>query len=389
MAREEKCIYLDNNATTPTDPRVLDAMLPYFHTMPGNPSSIHAAGRKARQAVDSARGRVSALLGCRSDEIYFTSGGTESDNIAIKGTCFAQEERKKIITSSIEHHAVLTVCEYMQKFGYELVKVPVDRHGIVDLDFLNRAVDDHTLLVSIMHANNETGTIEPIQKIIEITRRHGAIFHTDAVQTVGKIPIDTNALMVDMLSLSGHKFYGPKGIGALYVRRGIRFDPLAHGGHHERSKRAGTENVPGIIGLGEACAIALNEMTAEELRLKALRDRLWQSIWEKIPKVSLNGHPTERLSGTLNFSVEYVEGESMLLKLDLEGICASSGSACTSGSLEASHVLVAMGIPHALAHGSLRFSLGRFNTEKDTDAVINVLPGIVEKLREISPLYQR
>ncbi len=389
MASEEKCIYLDNNATTPTDPRVLDAMLPYFHTMPGNPSSIHAAGLKARHAVESARERVSALLGCRSDEIYFTSGGTESDNIAIKGTCFAQEERKKIITSSIEHHAVLTVCEYMQKFGYELVKVPVDRYGIVDLDFLNRAVDEHTLLVSIMHANNETGTIEPIKKISEITRRHGAIFHTDAVQTVGKIPIDTNTLMVDMLSLSGHKFYGPKGIGALYVRRGIRFDPLAHGGHHERSKRAGTENVPGITGLGEACAIALNEMTAEELRLKALRDRLWQHIWEKIPKVSLNGHPTERLSGTLNFSVEYVEGESMLLKLDLAGICASSGSACTSGSLEASHVLVAMGIPHALAHGSLRFSLGRFNTEEDIDAVVNMLPGIVEKLREISPLYQR
>ncbi|UCD18723.1 MAG: cysteine desulfurase NifS [candidate division WOR-3 bacterium] len=389
MAREEKCIYLDNNATTPIDPRVLDAMLPYFHTMPGNPSSIHAAGLKARQAVESARERVSTLLDCRSDEIYFTSGGTESDNIAIKGTCFAQEERKKIITSSIEHHAVLTVCEYMQKFGYELVKVPVDRHGIVDLDFLNRAVDERTLLVSIMHANNETGTIEPIQKISKITHRHGAIFHTDAVQTVGKIPIDTDTLMVDMLSLSGHKFYGPKGVGALYVRRGIRFDPLAHGGHHERSKRAGTENVPGIIGLGEACSIALNEMTAEELRLKILRDRLWQSISEKIPKVSLNGHPTERLSGTLNFSVEYVEGESMLLKLDLEGICASSGSACTSGSLEASHVLVAMGIPHALAHGSLRFSLGRFNTEKDIDAVIDVLPGIVEKLREISPLYGR
>lgn len=389
MNKKEAYVYLDNNATTPTDPRVVKAMLPYFHEISGNPSSIHSAGHKARHAVENAREKISLLLGCRTDEIYLTSGGTESDNIAIKGASFAQNKRKKIVTSAIEHHAVLAVCEYMQKFGFELVIVPVDKYGIVDLDFLRRAVDEHTLLVSIMHANNEMGTIEPVGEISAIAHRHGAMFHTDAVQTVGKIPIDTNNLKMDMLSLSGHKFYGPKGVGALYVRRGIRFDSLVHGGHHERSKRAGTENVPGIVGLGAACEIAMREMTSEELRIKALRDRLWQGIVEKIPKVSLNGHPTKRLSGTLNFSVEYVEGESMLLKLDLEGICASSGSACTSGSLEASHVLIAMGVPHVLAHGSLRFSLGRFNTDEDVEKVISVLPGIVEKLRQMSPLYER
>jgi cysteine desulfurase len=388
MTIKEETFYLDNNATTPIDPRVLEAMLPYFHEISANPSSIHSAGHKARKAVEDSRETISALLGCRSDEIYFTSGGTESDNIAIKGTSFAQEKRKKIVTSSIEHHAVLAVCEYMQKYGFEIVKVPVDKDGIVDLNFLERTVDDQTLLVSIMHANNEVGTIEPVQEISEIAHRRGAIFHTDAVQSVGKVQLNTNAFQIDMLSLSGHKFYGPKGIGALYVRKGIRFDPLIHGGHHEHNKRAGTENVPGIVGLGKACEIAVREMTIEEPRIKKLRDTLWQNISKEITEVILNGHPDKRLSGTLNFCVKYVEGESMLLKLDTEGIYASSGSACTSGSLEASHVLLAMGVPHDMAHGSLRFSLGRFNTEKDIEKVVSVLPRIVEGLRAMSPLYK-
>ena len=381
-------IYLDYNATTPTDQRVIKAMLPYFHDTSGNPSSVHGAGHKTRHAVESARTTLAEMLRCRTDEVYFTSGGTESDNIAIKGTAFAQDKRTKIVTSAIEHHAVLITCEYMQKFGFQVVKVPVDQFGVVDLDFLEHAVDDNALIVSIMHANNEVGTIEPLKTIGEIAHRHGAILHTDAVQTVGKIPIDVSALGIDMLSLSGHKFCGPKGVGALFVRKGVRFDSLNHGGHHEGGKRAGTENVPGIVGLGKASAIALDEMGAEEKRVRKLRDKLWQGISARIPELKLNGHPEARLANTLNFSVKYVEGESMLLQLDARGICASSGSACTSGSLEASHVLLAMGLPHDMAHGSLRFSCGRYNTEPDIDRVIEVFPGIVEKLRAMSPLYK-
>lgn len=363
-------------------------MLPYYHDISGNPSSIHNAGHQAREAVESARVTMAQLLKSRPDEIYFTSGGTEADNTAIKGTAFAQDKRTKIITSAIEHHAVLTTCEYMQKFGFQVVKVPVDQYGVVDLDFLEQAVDDNTLIVSIMHANNEVGTIEPLKTIGEIAHRHGAILHTDAVQTVGKIPIDVSALDIDMLSLSGHKYYGPKGVGALFVRKGVRFDSLNHGGHHEGGKRAGTENVPGIVGLGKASAVALDEMSAEEKRIKKLRDKLWQGISARIPELKLNGHPEARLANTLNFSVKYVEGESMLLQLDARGIYASSGSACTSGSLEASHVLLAMGLPHDMAHGSLRFSCGRYSTEPDIDRVIEIFPGIVEKLRAMSPLYK-
>ncbi len=388
MRKKERRVYLDNNATTPTDPRVIEMMLPYFHEISANPSSIHRAGRQARDAVEEAREKISRLVHCRTEETYFTSGGTEADNMAIKGTALAQNERKKIITSEIEHHAVLATCEYVAKFGYEIIKVPVDRYGTVDLDFLSRSVDEKTLLVSIMHANNEVGTIEPVKEIGQIAHRHGAIFHTDAVQTVGKIPIDIDALEIDMLSLSGHKFYGPKGVGALIVRRGTRFDPLHHGGHHERNKRAGTENVPGIVGLGKACEIAITEMAGEERRIQVLRDDLWVGISREIEEVLLNGHPEKRLAGTLNLSVRYIEGESMLLNLDMRGIYASSGSACTSGSLEASHVLLAMGVPHDLAHGSLRFSMGRFNTEEDIDHVIKVFPGIVSKLRAISPLHK-
>lgn len=388
MSNDRKIVYLDNNATTPTDPRVIEAMLPFFNEVSANPSSIHGAGRLARDAVETGRQRLSRLVNCRTDEIYFTSGGTEADNLAIKGVAFATDKRRKIVTSAIEHHAVLTTCEYMGKFKYEIVKVPVDRYGIVDLDFLSRTVDDNTLLISVMHANNEVGTIEPLVEIGKIAHDRGAIFHTDAVQTVGKMPIDIDNLQIDMLSLSGHKFCGPKGIGALIVRRGIRFDPLHHGGHHEHNKRAGTENVPGIVGLGKACDIAIEEMEDEEIRLRILRDKLWAAISKEISEVVLNGHPEKRLASTLNVSVRYVEGESMLLNLDMQSICASSGSACTSGSLEASHVLLAMGLPHDLAHGSLRFSLGRFNTDEDIDRVIEVLPPIVKKLRAMSPLYR-
>lgn len=388
MMSKTAMVYLDNNATTPTDPRVIEKMLPYFHEVSANPSSIHGAGRQARDAVEQGREKISRLVNCRVEEVYFTSGGTEADNMAIKGAAFVQHERKKIITSKIEHHAVLTTCEYLEKFGYEIVKVPADKYGIVDLDFLSAAVDSNTLLVSIMHANNEVGTIEPIKEIGRIAHHHGAIFHTDAVQTVGKIPIDINTLDIDMLSLSGHKFYGPKGIGALIVRRGIRFDPLHHGGHHERNKRAGTENVPGIVGLGQACELAIAEMHKEEEEVQTLRDTLWKGISNEISDVQLNGHPEKRLAGTLNLSVRYIEGESMLLNLDMKGICASSGSACTSGSLEASHVLLAMGLPHELAHGSLRFSMGRFNNDEEIQYVIKVFPEIVTKLRSISPLYK-
>ncbi|MBE0431861.1 cysteine desulfurase NifS [candidate division WOR-3 bacterium] len=389
MKNGARQIYLDNNATTPVDPRVFETMRPYFSEIAGNPSSIHSAGQQARRAIEEARARTAALLGCRVEEIYFTSGGTESNNITIKGTALAQDKRKKIIASAIEHHAVLEPCIYLRRFGFELVKIPVDQHGTVDLDSLGRALDDNALLVSVMHANNEVGTIQPIQEISKLAHQHGALFHTDAVQTAGKIPVDVQAMGIDMLSLSGHKFYGPKGAGALFARRGIRFDPLVHGGHHERNKRAGTENVPGIAGLGKACEIAASDMAEEELRIRGLRDRLWQGIQGAITEIRLNGHPDQRLSGTLNFSVRYVEGESMLLKLDQEQICASSGSACTSGSLEPSHVLLAMGLPHDLAHGSLRFSLGRFNTEADIDRVIEVLPSIVDQLRAISPLYKK
>jgi cysteine desulfurase len=381
-------IYLDYNATSPTDPRVVAAMTPYFYDISANPSSSHSAGHKARDGVDAARKNLAELLNSETDEVYFTSGGTEADNIAIKGTAFVQQKRKTIVTSTIEHHAVLTTCEYMEKFGYNIVKIPVNEYGTLDLDRLANHVDDNTLLVSVMHANNEVGTIEPLQEICNIAHRHGAIFHTDAVQAVGKIPIDFKKMEIDMLSLSAHKFYGPKGVGALIVRKGTRFDPLSHGGHHEGGKRAGTENVPGIVGLGKACEVASREMSGDEDRIKKLRDRLWQGLNSSISELKLNGHPDKRLFNTLNFSVRYVEGESMLLQLDSQGIYASSGSACTSGSLEASHVLLAMGLPHDMAHGSLRFSLGKFTTEHEVDKVISVLPDIVKKLRAMSPLYK-
>ena len=378
-------IYLDHNATTPTDPRVIEAMLPYFSYQYGNPSSIYRLAREANESKEQAREKVAKLLGAKPEEVVFTSGGTEADNFAIKGIACANKERgNHIITSKIEHHAALNTCKWFEKHGFKVTYIGVDRYGIVDLDELECAITNKTILITIMHANNEIGTIEPIGEISTITKEKGIYFHTDAIQTVGKIPVDVNKLGVNLLSLSGHKFYGPKGIGALYIRKGTKIAPLLHGGHHERNRRAGTENVPGIVGLGKACEIAVEEREEED-RLKALRDSLEEAIVGEIDDVIINGHQEKRLAGTLNICVKYVEGESMLLNLDYEGIAASSGSACTSGSLEPSHVLLALGIPPEVAHGSLRFSLGRDNTEEDINRVIEVLPPIVKKLRAMSP----
>ncbi|MEA3431576.1 MAG: cysteine desulfurase NifS [candidate division WOR-3 bacterium] len=389
-------IYLDHNATTPTDERVVEAMKPYFNKEYGNPSSIYKFAQEAREAKEVARDKVAKILNAKPEEIIFTSGGTEADNFAIKGIAYANKERgNHIITSKIEHHAVLNTCRWLGKQGFRVTYIGVNKYGIVDLDELKNAITDKTILITIMHANNEIGTIEPIGEIGKmlqeinkqrITNNKPRIyFHTDAVQTVGKIPIAINKLGVDLLSLSGHKFYGPKGVGALFIRKRTKINSLLHGGHHERNRRAGTENVPGIVGLAKACEIAMEEQEKEEKKLKALRNRLEKAIVEKIDDVIINGHTEKRLAGTLNICVKYVEGESMLLNLDLEGIAASSGSACTSGTLEPSHVLLALGIPPEVAHGSLRFSLGRNNTEEDIDHVIEVLPPIVKKLRAMSP----
>lgn len=383
----EKLVYMDHNATTPTDHRVVEAMLPYFSKGYGNPSSIYKLAQEAHEAKEAARDRVAEILGAKPEEVVFTSGGTEADNFAIKGIAYAnKEKRNHIITSKVEHHAVLNVCKWLEKQGYEVTYLGVDKYGIVDLDELRDAIGDKTILISVMHANNEIGTIEPIAEIAKIAKEKGIYLHTDAVQTVGKLSTDVNELGVDLLSLSGHKFYGPKGVGALYVRRGTKVVPLLHGGHHERSRRAGTENVPGIVGLGKTCEIALGEMKDEGKTLKTLRDRLQKGIVDGIDDVVLNGHPEQRLPNTLSVCVKWVEGESILLNLDLQGIAASSGSACASGSLEPSHVLSAIGLPPEVAHGSLRFSLGKDNTEDDVDLVIGALPPIVEKLRAMSPL---
>jgi len=385
-----KKIYMDYAATTPTHPEVIKEMLPFFNEVYGNPSSIYQIAQRAKGAVEEAREKVARLINAEAEEIIFTSGGTEADNMAIKGIVFANKKRgNQIITSKIEHHAVLNTCKWLEKQGFKVTYISVDKYGMIDLDELKKSLTDKTILISIMHANNEVGTIESISEIARIAKERGIYFHTDAVQTVGKIPINVKELGIGLLSLSGHKLYGPKGVGALYIRKGIKVSPLIHGGHHEKNKRAGTENVPGIVGLGKACEIAVKEMATEGKRLKALRDRLYKGLSERIDEIILNGHPVNRLPGNLNICVQYVEGESMLLNLDLEGICASSGSACTSGSLEPSHVLLAMGIPPEIAHGSLRFSLGRDTTKEDIDRVIEVLPPIVEKLRAMSPFGKK
>lgn len=389
MAQE--VIYLDHAATTPVDPRVVEVMLPYWTEQYGNPSSIYSLGRAAARALEDARETVAGILHCEPREVIFTSCGTESDNLAIRGVAFARRAAGKgnhIITSSIEHHAVSHTVEQLAKhFGFEATFLPVDRYGVVDPDEVRRAIRKDTVLISIMYANNEIGTIEPVAEIGAIAREHGIPFHTDAVQAGGALSLDVNALNVDLLSLSAHKFYGPKGVGVLYARRGVSFWPMQTGGGQERSRRAGTENVPYIVGLATALRLAYEELEEHNARLTRLRDRLIQGVLQSIPDSQLTGHPTNRLPNSASFVFRGIEGESILLNLDMEGICASSGSACTSASLEPSHVLLALGLPHEVAHGSLRLTLGRSNTEEQVDRVLEVLPGIVQKLRAMSPLY--
>ena len=384
-----KRIYLDYAATTPVHPEVVEAMLPYFTEHYGNPSSVHQFGLQAKVAMRDARAQVAGLIGAREEEIVFTGGGSEADNLAIKGVAWANGKKgRHIITSTIEHHAVLETLHFLEKEGFRVTYLPVDGEGMVDPDAVRDVITGETVLISIMHANNEVGTIQSIAEIGAMAREHEILFHTDAVQTVGHLPIDVKRQNVDMLSASAHKLYGPKGVGILYVRKGVRLTPLIHGGEQERRRRASTENIPGIVGFGKAAEIAQVEMVEEGRRITALRDRLIEGLLERIDEISLNGHRTRRLPNNVNVSIRYVEGESMLLNLDMEGIAASTGSACSSGTLEPSHVLLALGRTHEEAHGSLRMSLGRYNTDEDIDRVLDVLPGIVNKLRAMSPLYK-
>ncbi|MEN6444403.1 MAG: cysteine desulfurase NifS [Methanoregula sp.] len=383
-------IYMDHSATTPVKKEVVDVMIPYFTTHFGNPSSIYGIARESKTAIDTARAQVAQSLGADPDEIYFTSGGSESDNWAIKGVAFANRKRgNHIITTSIEHHAVLHTCQFLEKEGFEVTYLPVDKYGLVDPAVLENAITDKTILISIMYANNEIGTIEPIAQLGAIARKHNIYFHTDAVQAIGNVQIKVNEQNIDLLSLSAHKFYGPKGVGALYIRKGVRIVNLIHGGGQERKRRAGTENIAGIVGLGKAIELATADIPAHNARIEAMRDRLIKNVLEKIPHTRLNGHPTLRLPGNFNISFEFIEGESMLLWLDDEGICASTGSACTSGSLEPSHVLLATGLPVEVSHGSLRLTLGDANTDKDVDFVLETLPKVVFRLRDMSPLYKK
>jgi cysteine desulfurase len=386
----KRIIYMDHSATTYVRKEAVEAMTPYHAEHFGNPSSIYSIARESKMVIDTAREQAAKALGAEPDEIYFTSGGSESDNWAIKGVAFANRKKgNHIITSKIEHHAVLHTCEYLEKEGFTVTYLPVDQYGLVDPAELEKAITDKTVLISIMYANNEIGTIEPIAELGAIARRHKIPFHTDAVQAVGNIPIDVNAQNIDLLSLSAHKFYGPKGVGALYIRKGTKIDNLIHGGGQERRRRAGTENIAGIVGLGIAIELATADIEGHNLKIRALRDRLMSGILAKIPNSRLNGHPEKRLPGNINISFEFIEGESMLLWLDDEGICASTGSACTSGSLEPSHVLLATGLPVEISHGSLRLTLGDINTDADVDFVLEVLPKVVSRLREMSPLYQK
>ena len=387
---QRRTVYMDHAATTPVRPEVVEAMLPYFSERFGNPSSLYALAREAKEAVEEARGRVAAAIGGRPEEVFFTSGGTESDNWAVKGVAAALRKRgDHIITSAIEHHAVLHPCEVLEKQGYRVTYLPVDEFGRVNPGAVEDAVTDRTILVSVMAANNEIGTVQPVAEIGRIAHDHGVLFHTDAVQAVGAVPIDVDAMGIDLLSLSAHKFYGPKGIGALYIRRGTRIATFMDGGAQERGRRAGTENVPGIVGLGRAIELAVGEMPRSSARIATMRDRMIRGILDAIPDTRLNGHPTERLPNNVNVAFRYVEGESILLLLDSLGIAASTGSACTSASLEPSHVLTACGLPPEHAHGSLRLTLGPGNTEDDADYVLSVLPGVIERLRQMSPLGGR
>ncbi len=384
-----KRIYLDYAATTPTHPEVMKAMLPYFTDAFGNPSSIHSFGQEAKGAIEKARNQVAALIGAKSEEVVFTGSGTEADNFALKGVALANQGKgNHIITSSIEHHAVLETCKFLEKQGFPVTYLPVDGYGMVDPSGVKKAITGKTILISVMHANNEVGTVEPIAEIGNIAREAEIYLHTDAVQTAGHIPVDVNKLNVDLLSISAHKLYGPKGIGALYIRKGTKVSSFMHGGDQERGKRASTENVPAIVGFGKAAEIAQREMLEEAQKLTVLRDQLIEGILKSIEHTQLNGHPVIRLPNNVNVSVDYVEGESMLLNLDLAGICASTGSACSSSDLAPSHVLVAMGLPHLQAHGSLRFTSGKWTAEEEINQVLNVLPGIVSKLRAMSPLIK-
>jgi cysteine desulfurase len=387
---EKRTIYLDHAATTPVKPAVMDAMRPYFTEHYGNPSSIYGIARESRKAIETARAQVAKVLGAEPDEIYFTSGGSESDNWAIKGVAFANRKKgNHIITSAIEHHAVLHTCQYLEKEGFSVTYLPVDRYGLINPAELEQAITDKTILISVMYANNEIGTIEPVAELGAVARKHKIPFHTDAVQAIGNVPIDVKAQNIDLLSLSAHKFYGPKGCGALFIRKGVKIDNLIHGGGQERRRRAGTENIAGIVGLGIAIELATADIPGHNARIAAMRDRLLNGILATIPNARLNGHPEKRLPGNLNVSFEFIEGESMLLWLDDEGICGSTGSACTSGSLEPSHVMLAIGLPHEVAHGSLRLTLGNANTEQDVERVLDVLPKVVAKLRDMSPLYHQ
>ena len=381
--------YFDHAATTKVHEEVFEAMKPFFCESFGNASSIYSLGVKSRIAVEAAREQVANAIGAKSKEIYFTAGGSESDNMAIRGVAHANRSKgNHIITSKIEHPAVLETCKLLEKDGFEVTYLDVDSKGVVDLEQLREAIRPETILITIMMANNEIGTIEPIEKIGEIAREHKILFHTDAVQAVGNMPIDVKALHVDLLSLSGHKLYGPKGIGAIYIRTGVRISPLISGGHQERGKRAGTENVPGIVGLGKAIEIASANLDANVEKLTKLRNYYLDQVEKQIPHIRLNSSRENCLPGTANISFKFIEGESLLLRLDMCGICASSGSACTSGSLDPSHVLLAIGVPADVAHGSLRISMGCENTKEDVDFLVEKLEGIVKTLRDMSPLYE-
>ncbi len=382
-------IYMDNAATTPLKREVLDAMMPYLTEEYGNASSIYATGRDAKRALDEARQTVADALGAKVNEIYFTSCGSEADNWAIQGVAYANKNRgRHIISSQIEHHAVLHTLQYLEKQGLEVTYLPVDEYGLVRPDDLKDAIRPDTILITIMYANNEIGTIEPIDELAQIAHERKIVFHTDAVQAVGHVPLNVKELDVDLLSLSAHKLYGPKGVGALYIKNGVKLDNFLHGGAQERGRRAGTENVAGIVGLAKAIELATAEINENVAHLTTLRDKLISGIQAQIPYCRLNGHPTKRLCNNVNFSFEFIEGESLLLMLDMKGVAASSGSACTSGSLDPSHVLLAIGLKHEIAHGSLRLSIGDFTTEEDIDYVLEVLGPIVQRLRDMSPLYE-
>ena len=383
-----KNVYMDYSATTYVKPEVLEEMLPYFTEKFGNPSSFYGISRETKRAIDKAREQIAEALNCLPDEVYFTGGGSEADNWAIKGIASAHKNKgNHIITTKIEHHAVLHTCEYLEKNGFDVTYLDVDEEGFINLDDLRNAITDKTILVSIMFANNEIGTIQPIKEIGEICREKKVFFHTDAVQAVGNVPVDVKEMNIDMLSLAGHKIYGPKGIGVLYIKKGIKIDNLIHGGAQEKNRRAGTENIASIVGLGKALELATNNLEEHMKRLTALREKLIAGLLE-VPYTKLNGpRGDKRLPGNVNVCFRFIEGESILLSLDFKGVCASSGSACTSGSLDPSHVLLAIGLPHEIAHGSLRLSMGEGSTEEDVDYVLEVVPPIIERLRNMSPLW--